>query len=81
MADVIFMKSGRDLRAVLRCFTTRREFISVEIVVENRDEAEASCISFSEIHKVYIESFKYCNDNPFASYYLSQLTFFQRKNT
>lgn len=37
MADVIFMKSNRDLRAVLRCFTTRREFISVEIVVENRD--------------------------------------------
>lgn len=61
MADVIFMKSDRDLQAVLRCFTTRGEFISVEIVVENRDE-EASRKSFVEIYtKCYVESFEYRN--------------------
>jgi len=42
MADVIFMKSNRDLHSVLRCFTTKRKFISIEVLsneaLENRSE-------------------------------------------
>lgn len=85
MADVIFMKSDRDLHAALRCFTMRREFISVEVLVENCDKEEAFYKSFAEIYmKWYVESFKYrnafiCILLSFAINFL--LTSFQRKNT
>lgn len=55
MADVIFMKSDHELHAVLRCFTKRRGFIFVEVLVENRDEEEArkyTCIVICRILQV-----------------------------
>lgn len=79
------MKSDRDLQAVLRCFTTRGEFISVEIVVKNRDEKEASRKSFVEIYtKCYVESFEYRNASIciLLSFTVNLLsTALQRKNT